>query len=77
MEEAVSYDRVKMVLDELMAECEKEIPYHYQYLDELRKTEDSIWTSLANREKSIATILRFAELRPEYMKQQLSELLRY
>ncbi len=77
MEEAVTVERVNAVLDELMAECGGEIPYYYQHLEELKKTESSIWTSLGHRERSIATIRLFAELRPDYMKMQLTELLEY
>lgn len=77
MEEAVTPEQVNAVLDELIAECGGEIPYYYQYLEELKKTESTIWTSLGHREKSIATIRLFTELRPEYMRKQLAELLGY
>ena len=77
MEEAVTPERVNAVLDELMAECGGEIPYYYQHLEQLKETESSIWTSEAHREKSIETIRLFTELRPEYMRQQLAELLGY
>jgi len=58
-----------------MTACGGEIPYYYQYLEELKKTESTIWTSLGHRERSIATIRLFAELRPEYMRKHLAELL--
>lgn len=77
MEEAVTYDRVKSLVDELRAECDAEMPYYYDYLQEVRKTNPVIWTYIEHREKSINTILLFAQLRPEYMKQQLNELLGY
>ena len=77
MEEAVTPEQVNIMLDELMTACDGEIPYYYQYLEELKKTESTIWTSLGHREKSIATIRLFAELRPEYMRKQLAELLGY
>lgn len=77
MEEAVTPERVNIMLDELMTACSGEIPYYYQYLEELKKTESTIWTSLGHRERSIATIRLFTELRPEYMRKQLAELLGY
>ena len=77
MEEEVTPEQVNAVLDELIAECGGEIPYYYQYLEELKKTESTIWTSLGHREKSIATIRLFTKLRPEYMRKQLAELLGY
>ena len=78
LEEAVSYEKVSDVLEQLQAERDEELDYYLKHLELLKDKDKSLAKTIGvtadSVKRQIDTILRFAEYRPQFVKQQLNQL---
>lgn len=64
---------IEAVLDSMLAERENEMVYYFEYLEELKKEEDSIWTRYEYYLERTDNIRKFAKERKSYMEKYLKE----
>ncbi len=73
MNDVLSADNIEKVLDEMLAEREGEMQYYFNHLEEMKKTDDSIWIWYEEYLKRTDNIRKFAKERKKYMEKYLKE----
>ncbi len=73
MNGTLSEKNINAVLDSMLAERESEMIYFFEHLEELKKTDDSIWIWYEGYLERTDNIRKFAKERKAYMEKYLQE----
>lgn len=69
----LSEENINAMLDSMLAEREKEMGYFFEHLEELKKTDDTIWIWYEGYLERTEGIRKFAGERKKYMEKYLQE----